>query len=291
MNEKLIDEVKQFWDRRPCNIRHSTEPVGTKKYFDEVERRKYFVEPHIPEFAQFERWRGKKVLEIGCGIGTDSINFARAGAELTCVELSTESLNICKKRFGVFGLKARFYQGNAEKLSSFLPVEQYDLIYSFGVIHHTPEPRRVIEEIKKYCHNSTELRIMLYSKICWKVLWIVLKYGKGAFWKTNELVRSYSEAQTGCPVTYTYTYGEIKRLLSPFVVTEIRKDHIFPYIIGEYVKYRYKKVWYFRWMPGPLFRLLQRMFGWHILVTAKLPGSRGCIGAETNEKYANKGAA
>src|ERR1700684_258135 len=69
-----IDTVKEYWDRRPCNIRHSPEPVGTKAYFDQVEARKYFVEYHIPGFADFKKWSGKKVLEIGCGIGTDSIN-------------------------------------------------------------------------------------------------------------------------------------------------------------------------------------------------------------------------
>ena len=70
-----IERVQDYWNERPCNIRHSSSPVGSQQYFDEVEARKYFVEPHIPGFAQFERWQGKRVLEIGCGIGTDTINF------------------------------------------------------------------------------------------------------------------------------------------------------------------------------------------------------------------------
>src|SRR3712207_773381 len=93
-----IQAVRDYWNRRPCNIRHSTAEVGTEEYFNQVEARKYFVEPHIPAFAEFEKWRGKKVLEIGCGIGTDTMNFARAGAEVTAVDLSSESLKLAKKR-------------------------------------------------------------------------------------------------------------------------------------------------------------------------------------------------
>ena len=264
----VLEEVREYWDRRPCNIRHSSKPVGTCEYFDEVERRKYFVEPHIPDFAQFERWRGKRVLEIGSGIGTDSINFARAGADLTVVELSEQSFEICKKRFEVYGLDAKFSRGNAEELSSFLPVEPYDLIYLFGVIHHTPNPEKVIKELKYYCGPETEIRIMLYSKWSWKVFWIIITYGKGAFWRAGELVSKYSEAQTGCPVTYYYSSREIRNLLSDFQIIEMKKAHIFPYVIEKYVNYKYQWVWYFRWIPKPMFGWLERLFGWHTLVVA-----------------------
>src|SRR5215213_4354639 len=100
-----IQRVQSYWNARPCNIRHSAQPIGTEEYFNEVEKRKYFVEPHIPPFAQFERWKGKRVLEIGCGIGTDTINFARAGAFVTAVDLSDQSLTLAKQRAKVFGLE------------------------------------------------------------------------------------------------------------------------------------------------------------------------------------------
>src|SRR3982751_5471394 len=130
-------KVREYWNSRPCNIRHSPLPVGTREYFDEVEARKYFVEPHIAGFAEFERWRDKKVLESGCGIGTDTINFARHGAEVTVAELSDESLKVARQRAEVFDLadRIRFHNGNAEELTTFVPVEPHDLVYSFGVIH------------------------------------------------------------------------------------------------------------------------------------------------------------
>src|SRR5215510_5455710 len=99
-----IRTVQQYWNDRPCNIRHSPKPVGEREYFDEVEARKYFVEPHIPRFAEFPRWRGQRVLEVGCGIGTDTISFLRNGALVTSVDLSTESLALAKRRAEVYGL-------------------------------------------------------------------------------------------------------------------------------------------------------------------------------------------
>jgi cyclopropane fatty-acyl-phospholipid synthase-like methyltransferase len=106
---KKITEVKNYWDNRPCNVKHSQSKKGTKKYFDEVENKKYFVEPHILKFAEFEKWKDKRVLEIGCGIGTDSINFVKNGAKLTAIELSEESLYLCKKRFNLNKLKSDFF--------------------------------------------------------------------------------------------------------------------------------------------------------------------------------------
>jgi 2-polyprenyl-3-methyl-5-hydroxy-6-metoxy-1,4-benzoquinol methylase len=270
-----IEWVREFWNRRPCNIRHSAKPVGTREYFDEVEARKYFVEPHIPVFADFPRWRGKRVLEIGCGIGTDTINFARHGALVTAVELSEKSLEIAKKRAEVYGLqdRIRFFWGDAEDLTRFVPIEPYDLIYSFGVIHHTPHPERAVNQMRYYAEPGATVKIMVYHRYSWKVLWILLAYGKGQFWRLAELIARHSEAQTGCPVTYTYTRREARQLLESagFKVREMWVDHIFPYRISDYIQYRYVKTWYFRYLPKPVFRWLERCFGWHLCITAEMP--------------------
>jgi 2-polyprenyl-3-methyl-5-hydroxy-6-metoxy-1,4-benzoquinol methylase len=269
---KSVEDVRRYWDARPCNIRHSQKPVGSKEYFDEVEARKYLVEPHIPGFAEFDRWAGKRVLEVGCGIGTDSINFARAGAHLTAVDLSTESLNIARQRAEVMGVADRieFVQANAEELTSAV-TGRYDLVYSFGVVHHTPHPERAIEQIRALVAPQGTLKLMVYHRRSWKVFWIVVTKGYGRFWKTGELVATHSEAQTGCPVTFSYTRREGRELVERggFHVTDVGVDHVFPYRIRDYVEHRYVKQPYFRWMPERMFRAFERRFGWHLLVTAE----------------------
>ena len=277
-----VERVQEYWNRRPCNIRHSPKAVGSREYFDEVEARKYFVEPHIPRFAEFEKWRGQKVLEIGCGIGTDTINFARHGAFVAAVDLSEKSLDIARHRAEVFGLRdsIRFYQGSAEELRSVAPVDSFDLIYSFGVIHHTPHPERVLDELVYFARLGTTLKIMVYYRYAWKVFSVVLKEGKGQFWRAAEILARNSEAQTGCPVTYTYSRRTARELVERggFRVTDMRVDHIFSYVVSEYTQYRYVKAVPFRWLPSPAMRQLEKWLGWHLCLTAVKTSDRQLTG-------------
>jgi 2-polyprenyl-3-methyl-5-hydroxy-6-metoxy-1,4-benzoquinol methylase len=271
--EVSVQQVKEYWDRRPCNIRHSRKSLGSAEYFEEVEARKYFVEPHIRDFADFERWRGRKVLEIGCGIGTDMVNFARHGAFVTAVDLSAESLQVAQRRAKIYGLEDRiqFYNGSAEDLTSFLPAEPYDLIYSFGVIHHTPNPGRVIQQMRNYCAPGTIIKVMVYHRYSWKVFSILSRFGKGKFWRLSRVVAEHSEAQTGCPVTYIYSRNQGRELLESggFHVVETAVEHIFPYRVSSYVNYQYEKTRVIRLLPQGVFRRLERQLGWHLLITAE----------------------
>jgi 2-polyprenyl-3-methyl-5-hydroxy-6-metoxy-1,4-benzoquinol methylase len=281
-HDVAIGEVREFWNRRPCNIRHSPKAVGSREYFDEVEARKYFVEPHIPGFAAFNRWKGKRVLEIGCGIGTDTMNFARAGADVTAVDLSERSLEIAHQRAATYGLpNIRFYHGNAEELTSFVPRGDYDLIYSFGVVHHTPRPERVIEQLRLYSRPGTALKIMVYHRYSWKAMQILVREGGGALWNFSQLLQRHSEAQTGSPVTYSYTPRSVRELLRGFTVDSVAIDHIFAYRLPEYLQYLYVKLWYFRWLPEPAFRWLEKHFGWHLCVDAHYPGAGDPGGANS----------
>lgn len=269
-----IEQVRDYWNARPCNVRHSPAPVGTSEYFDQVEARKYLVEPHIPGFADFDRWAGKDVLEIGCGIGTDTMNFARAGASVTAVDLSDASLALARQRAEIYGLSNRinFVRADAEELSRYVAAKPYDLVYSFGVIHHSPHPERIVQEVRRhFTRSGTVLRVMVYNRFSWKVLAILAAEGHGAVWRLNELVARSSEAQSGCPVTFTYSRRSVCALLDGFDVADTFVDHVFPYRVADYVEYRYVKAWYARFVPPRLWRAFERALGWHLCVTATAP--------------------
>jgi 2-polyprenyl-3-methyl-5-hydroxy-6-metoxy-1,4-benzoquinol methylase len=265
-----IDAVKEFWNKRPCNIRHSTKPLGTREYFDEVEQRKYFVEPHIPAFAEFGKWKGQRVLEIGCGIGTEAINFARNGAILTVVELSEESLELTKKRFAVYGLTATFILGNAQELDTLVPSNaKFDLIWSFGVIHHSPHPEVILNKCINLLKDDGELRMMVYSKISYKLFSLMKETKQWDFGSLDALIATYSEAQTGCPITYSYTFEGAKLLFADFTIVDIKKAHIFPWNIEKYITYQYEKEDCFKNISDEFFKELESELGWHMLIKAK----------------------
>ncbi|HEX9366919.1 MAG TPA: class I SAM-dependent methyltransferase [Vicinamibacterales bacterium] len=267
-----IERVRDFWDRAPCNIRHSNKTVGTREYFDEVEQRKYFVEPHIPGFASFQTWAGRRVLEIGCGIGTDTVNFARAGAQVTAVELSEASAALARQRLQVYGLGDRVtvHVGNAEDLPAILPRQTFDLVYSFGVIHHSPRPRRIVEHLRGYMTRQSELRLMVYARVSYKLFSILREEGVRDMARIDELVARRSEAQTGCPVTYTYLVEDARKLLDGFAIGEMRKAHIFTWDVEAYRRHEYVKAPEWAGVSDDDLAALERELGWHLLIRARL---------------------
>lgn len=256
----MIDAVTEYWDRRPCNIRHSTKPVGSREYFEDVTKRRYRIEPHIPGFAQFDRWKGKRVLEIGCGIGTDGAEFARAGAFYSGIDASAVSLDIARRRFEVEGhSNAHLWVSDASgnDIAGNAPADGFDLIYSFGVLHHARSPQHILAQAHQSLAHNGELRIMLYAANSWKAAMI-----DGGL--------DQPEAQSGCPIARTYTPETVAQLLAPhFRVESIEQTHIFPWKVADYVEHRYVKEPWFDAMPEDVFQALQKRMGWHLLIVAR----------------------
>ena len=250
-----IESVKEYWNKQPCNINHSKQLLFSEEYFNEVERKKYLVEKHIPAFADFNKYKGLKVLEIGCGIGTDAINFARAGAFYYGVDLTEKSIEITKQRFNLFSLSYQSLKvSNGENIDELYPNIKFDLIYSFGVIHHTPNPQAIIDNAYKLLVQGGEFKFMVYNKLSWK--YEMIKHCGVQF-----------EAQPNCPIANTYDEREIYNMLKQYKDISIKIDHLFPYKIEPYKNNIFEKEEYFELMPPEIFDFIESKFGFHLLVS------------------------
>lgn len=163
MTQTDITEVKQFWNENPCQSDLSS-AQDRRRYFEEISRNRYGKrEWHVPTVAAFDRYAGKEVLEIGCSIATDGLEFARHGSHYTGVDLTPASIEMARERFQLFNVPGRFEVANAEERLPFAD-ESFDHAYSFGVIHHSPVPERIVREMHRVLRRGGTFTIMLYNR-------------------------------------------------------------------------------------------------------------------------------
>lgn len=162
MGEDLKVRVRDFWQANPCGAKFARGEIGTPSFFEAVERHRYETEWHIPEVVDFPVWRDKKVLEVGCGLGTDAVGFARAGANYTGVDLTQGSVELVRRRFALEGLEGDLRTADAENLP--FDDDSFDLVYSHGVLHHTPDTAGAIGEVRRVLKPSGTAMVMLYHK-------------------------------------------------------------------------------------------------------------------------------
>jgi SAM-dependent methyltransferase len=160
--EELKERVRAFWQAHPCGTKFSDAEIGTPEFFERIEAHRYEKEWHIPTAADFASTRGLWVLEIGCGMGTDGAQFAKAGANYTGVDLTDAAVELARKRFQVSGLKGEFRVADAERLD--FPDASFDLVYSHGVLHHTPDIEAAVREIYRVLKPSGRAIVMLYHR-------------------------------------------------------------------------------------------------------------------------------
>ncbi|HMJ26019.1 MAG TPA: class I SAM-dependent methyltransferase [Pyrinomonadaceae bacterium] len=161
-NADLKERVRAFWQAHPCGTKFSDAEMGTPEFFERVEAHRYDKEWHIPGAAGFTGTRGLRVLEIGCGLGTDGAQFAKAGADYTGVDLTQAAIDLARTRFEVSGLKGEFRVADAENLD--FPANSFDLVYSHGVLHHTPDTARAVAEIHRVLKPGGRTVVMLYHR-------------------------------------------------------------------------------------------------------------------------------
>jgi SAM-dependent methyltransferase len=161
-NANLKERVRAFWQANPCGVKFADAAPGTRRFYELVEAHRYTKEWHIPLAADFAGARGLKVLEIGCGLGTDGAQFAEAGADYTGVDLTEAAVELARKRFELSGLPGRFQTADAENLD--FADESFDLVYSHGVLHHTPETAKAIAEVHRVLRPGGRAIVMLYHR-------------------------------------------------------------------------------------------------------------------------------
>ncbi len=259
-------EVQRQWDNDPAGSHYVTESAPhTKEWFLEAERFRYgSYAPWMPKTMEFDRHAGERVLEIGGGMGTDLAQFARHGASVTDVDLSAGHLKLAKENFATRGLQGTFVLHDAESL--LFDADTFDLVYSNGVIHHTPNTHRVIDEMFRVLRPGGRLIVMVYAEnslFYWRnLMWVIgVKVGQLRRYSVGEILsRSVERSDRGGarPLVKVYTRRELRRLFSAFEDISIVQRQL----VGEEVPPQ------LRWVPIPL---LERLAGWNLIIKARKP--------------------
>jgi len=222
IEEQLKSEVARYWNQASCGTDHIQEEKFSLEYFEKIEAHRYAVEPEIFSFAQFTRYAGKKVLEVGIGAGTDFLQWTRAGALAYGIDLTEEALENVRRRLSIYGKKAEEIRvADAESLP--YPDHSFDLVYSWGVIHHSPNTKKCLEEIIRVAKPGGTVKIMIYNRRSLLVFYRYLKTAlfKGKPFRSLSHVLFYDMESLG---TKGYTVKETKEMLKgqPVAIQEIK---------------------------------------------------------------------
>ncbi len=212
--------VKEFWDRAACGEELYL-PTLRRQGYEAQARQRYALEPYILEFAQFESCRGKKVLEVGVGLGADHQRFAEAGAELYGIDLTERAVDHTRRRLALFGLPACVMVGDAEALP--FPDESFDMVYSWGVLHHTPNTPAAVREVFRVLRPGGVARVMLYHKWSFVGFMLWTRYALLAGKPSRSLRNVYAQ-HLESPGTQAFSRSEVRRLFADFREVRVRTE-------------------------------------------------------------------
>jgi SAM-dependent methyltransferase len=259
--------AREQWSHDPAGAIYGRQhEFGSREFFDEVERHRYSeYAPWMPEVMGFSDFKGARLLEVGCGMGTDLLQFARGGAQVTGIDLTPRSIAISRRHFEIYGERGEFAISDCEKLP--FKSESFDAVYSNGVLHHTPDTAVAVRELYRVLRRGGQARVMLYHRGS-LAFWgqIVLRHGLLG----GELLRGRSPEQImsryvevneggGCPLVKVYSRKQARKLFSMFRDVSVEVEQLtrpeLP-LLGKL-------------MPEGAFRFLRQNVGGNVIISAR----------------------
>ena len=259
--------AREQWSQDPAGAIYGREhEFGTREFFDAVERHRYTeYAPWMPEVMGFKEFGDARLLEVGCGMGTDLLQFARGGAKVTGIDLTPRSIEISRRHFEVYGQRGDFAISDCEKLP--FKSESFDVVYSHGVLHHTPDTAGAVRELHRVLRRGGQARVMLYhrgSAAYW--LQIILRHGllRGELLRgrsPEQIMSRYVEVNEGggCPLVKVYSRTQARKLFSMFRDVSVEVEQLTRAelsILG-------------RLIPEGMFRFLRQTIGGNVIISAR----------------------
>ncbi|HEY2904300.1 MAG TPA: class I SAM-dependent methyltransferase [Vicinamibacterales bacterium] len=244
-----IDEVRSYWDQHIHDLEISSQPVGSRGFFDDLDQYHFEKLHHLLRLVPFDGYRGKTVLEVGCGAGVDLARFAKGGAIVSGVDVAPSAIALARANFAQQGLRGEFQVADGEHLP--FADGAFDFVYAHGVVQYTAQPQQLVDEVRRVLKEGGEAIFQVYNRVSWL----------NALSKLMKVGLEHEDA----PVLLKYSIPEFKALVSGFREVRIVPER-FP------VRSRLHGGW-----KGALFngvfvgvftalprRLVER-FGWHLL--------------------------
>lgn len=252
-NELVLEKIRQYWNEHIHDLEIARHPVGSREFFDELEAYRFEKLHYLPRLVDFNGFRGKNLLEIGCGVGIDLVRFARGGARVTGIDLAETSIQLARKNFECHGVNGELRTGNGEKLD--LEDNTFDCVYAHGVIQYTASDQVMVDEIYRVLKPGATAIMMVYNRLSW----------------LNFLSRTLNVKMehTDAPVLKKYSRGEFSQLLTRFS----RLSMVFERFPVRSRLQKGAKAFFFNRLFVPVYnavpRFITRRTGWHLMAFAE----------------------
>ena len=242
-------DVRDYWNRHIHDLEITSHPVGSPGFFADLDQYHFEKLHHLLRLVDFGGYAGRRVLEVGCGAGTDLARFAKGGALVSGVDLSSSAIALARQNFEHQRLRGDLREADGEHLP--FSDDTFDLVYAHGVVQYTTNPQRLADECRRVLKPGGEAVFQVYNRISWL----------NALSKLMKVPLEHEDA----PVLLKYSAGEFRSLLKGFRDVRIVEER-FP------VKSRLHGGWkgtlfntFFVGAFNALPRSLVRRFGWHLL--------------------------